>query len=145
MSKNCNKIKATCGTKNFAPCVEYQKELPSFTKLTGCNNLEETTDELYTLVGEIRTQTDLSALGEKCLTYVLDSAGKKIVKNVLLKQEQEICDLKAKVLALETTDICTKSITACNFNFGTLVDPCGIKPQTLGQTIQVILNKIKTP
>ena len=101
-----SKVKHTCtGSIQYALCTSYQTELPEFSELE-CPSIEETTEELYNLVGEIKEQTDLSELGERCLEYLLDENDKIVVKNVLLKFEEEICNLKEKVNLLETTDIC---------------------------------------
>lgn len=86
MKKSCgSKIKHTCtGNLQYSTCVQYELELPEFSELGDCVSIEDTTNELYNLVGEIRTETDLSELGNECLDYVLEE-GKIIVKNVLLK------------------------------------------------------------
>ncbi len=144
MENNCNKIKDTCGTKNFAPCISYQTNLPTFSKITGCTNLDETTTELYTLVGEIKLQSDLSELGSKCLTYVLDTNGKKNVKNILLKYEQEICDLKMEVTKLKNRQICDIPIIDCLTTLGCLALPCSTSIVTLGDWMKAVQLKICT-
>ena len=89
-----SKVKHTCtGSIQYALCTSYETELPEFSELE-CPSIEETTEELYNLVGEIKEETDLSELGEKCLEYLLDENDKIVVKNVLLKFEEEICNLK---------------------------------------------------
>lgn len=144
--EKCNTIKATCsGELIFSTCVKYETDLPSFSELpSGCTELDATTTELYKFIGEIKTETDLSELGESCLTYVQEGS-KTIVKNVLLKFEEEICELTNRINILETESICTKNITACNFDFSGLVDSCGNQPSTLGETIQLILDTLNTP
>ena len=143
--KSCqSSIKHTCGSTTYATCVSYESELPEFSELE-CPSIEETTEELYNLVGEIKEQTDLSELGEKCLEYLLDENDKIVVKNVLLKFEEEICELEEKVNLLETTDICNKSIVPCSLNFGDLADTCGNQPTTLAETLQLILDTLNTP
>ena len=140
-----SKVKHTCtGSIQYALCTSYETELPEFSELE-CPSIEETTEELYNLVGEIKEQTDLSELGEKCLEYLLDENDKIVVKNVLLKFEEEICNLKEKVNLLETTDICNKSIVPCSLDFGDLVDTCGNQPITLAETLQLILDNLNTP
>ena len=142
----CNKIKQTCGDSLFSTCVFHQSELPSFSELEPCDTtIAETTDELYSFVGEIKEETDLSELSSECLTYVTTEEGKIVVKNVLLKFEQEICELKEKINLLETTDICNKSIVHCSLDFGDLVDTCGNPPTTLSEALQLILDNLNTP
>lgn len=152
--KNCgNKVKNTCGEKVYATCVYYEEVVPAFsddsiTRTTtyvdaDCITLEETTEDTYTLIGAIKDEIDLSALGEDCLSYVQEG-GKTIVKNVLIKYEEEICSLRDRVKVLEDTAICNIDITGCNFtDLG--VDDCLNPITTLGETLQYILTQIATP
>ena len=141
--KNCNKIKHTCGSgRNFAVCIETEGEVNTNSALVGetCTNLQENLDDIYNQLDNL----DLSELGELCLEYVQVS-GKNIVKNVLLKHEEKICELEARVEELETTDICNKIITACSLDFRDLVTTCGNQPQTLAEVLQLILDNLNTP
>lgn len=139
--KKCNaKIKHTCATKNYATCIKYELDLPEFSELDDCVNLEETTEELYNFIGE----SQLSELGDSCLEYVETEEGKIIVKNVLLKFEEEICTLKTEVENLKTITLCNTNITNCNFNFGILVDSCGNQPTTFKEVIQLLLDQHNT-
>lgn len=142
----CNKIKQTCGDSLFSNCVFHQSELPSFSELEPCDTtIAETTDELYSFVGEIKNEINLSELSSECLTYVTTEEGKIVVKNVLLKFEQEICELKEKVNLLETINICQQNISTCNLDFGTLTNQCDVQPTTLSETLQLILDQLNTP
>ena len=149
--KNCgNKVKNTCGEKTYATCTYYEEVVPAFSSLAeeDCITLEQTTDDTYTLIGEIKDEIDLSDLtggGAPCnLTYAPDENGNTVVKNVLLKYEEEICLLKAKVKALEETAICNIDITGCDFtDLG--VDECLNPITTLGELLQYILTEIATP
>lgn len=144
--KNCgNKVKHTCAEKNYATCVYYELEVPSISSLVDqeCITLEETTEDQYNILVDIKSEIDLSDLGENCLTYVETPEGKVVVKNVLLKYEQEICDLKNRVNTLETTAICDMNITECGL---TLPDnPCGGTFSTLGEVLEYLLNNTQTP
>src|SRR5690606_13744263 len=117
------KIKNTCGSsKTYAPCVYYELDLPDFSTIEeDCVTLEDTTSEIYNLIKDIREQLDLSDLGGDCLTYTLDSENRIVVKNALLKIEEKYCELEAKVVALENTNICDTPINDC-IDLGTLVD-----------------------
>lgn len=139
---NCNKVKDTCDGIKPAQCTGYEGTVNTDSQYTNlnCLSIEETTQDIYNQLENL----NLSALGQKCLTYV-KVGGKNIVKNVLLEQERKICELETRLTALTTTDICNQSIVDCNLNFGTLVDACGLKPQTLGATLQLILTKLNTP
>lgn len=142
----CNKIKDTCGDSLFSTCVFHQSELPSFSELVPCDTtIAETTDELYSFVGEIKDEIDLSELGDKCLEYVTTPEGKVVVKNVLLLFEEKICELEDKINALETVGICNTNISSCNLDFGTLTNQCDVQPTTLAETLQLILDQLNTP
>lgn len=136
--KNCgNKVKHTCSEKNYATCVYYELEVPDFSSLVDqdCITLEETTEDQYNILDGIKSEIDLSALGQDCINYGINP---KTVKSVLLKYEQEICDLKDRVNTLETTAICDMNITDCGL---TLPDnPCGGTFSTLGELLGYLLN-----
>ena len=146
MKKNCNKIKHTCGSIVFAGCTSYQTDLPEFSELE-CPSIEETTEELYNLVGEIKAETDLKDLGDKCLEYVETAEGKIIVKNVLLKHEDEICLLKNRVKQLEDRQLCDFPITACLPNgFDCLIGDCDNSIVTLKDWMLAMQTRIcETP
>ena len=140
---NChNKIKHTCSSTNYATCIHYESSVNTDSQYdeNDCLSIEETTQDIYNQLENL----DLSALGELCLSYVQEN-NKNIVKNVLLKFEEKICELSEKVNLLETTDICNQSITSCNLDFGDLVDACGNQPTTLAETLQLILDNLNTP
>jgi hypothetical protein len=142
---NCNnRVKQTCGSTNYATCISYETELPTFSELEDCVDLDQTTTELYSLVGGIKEEIDLSELGKNCLDYLTDENDKIVVKNVLLKFEEKICELEEKINTLETTAVCDLSISSCNIDWGTLADQCGEQPQTLAQAIQLLANQHNT-
>ncbi len=145
--KNCNKkITNTCGgTKNYAPCVYYELDLPDFSTIEeDCVTLEDTTFEVYNLIKDIREQLDLSDLGDDCLTYTLDSENRIVVKNALLKIEEKYCELEEKVTTLENRNICDMPINDC-IDLGTLVDQCDVAPTTWGELIQLLVDQHQTP
>lgn len=140
---NChNRLKHTCGSTNYATCIQYESSVNTDSQYdeNDCLSIEETTQDIYNQLENL----DLSALGELCLEYVQES-GKNIVKNVLLKFEEKICELENRVEELETVNICNQSITSCNLDFGDLVDACGNQPTTLAETLQLILDNLNTP
>ncbi len=141
MKKNCNKIKHTCGSIVFADCTSYQTDLPEFSELE-CPSIEETTEELYNLVGEIKEEIDLKDLGDKCLEYVETEEGKIIVKNVLLKHEDEICLLKNRVKQLEDRQLCDFPISSCGIDLKCLSLPCDTSITNLGQLLEAMITKI---
>ena len=144
--KKCNqKIKHTCGSIVFADCTSYEGILPEFSELE-CPSIEETTEELYNLVGEIKEETDLSELGNSCLEYLLDENDKIVVKNVLLKFEEEICNLKEKLELVKNRQICSIPITECLPDLGCLALPCDTSIVTLGDWMLAVQTKLcETP
>lgn len=144
--KNCgNKIKNMCGEKTYATCTYYELEVPTFSTLVDedCITIEETTEDLYNAVGGVKSEIDLSELGDQCLDYVQED-GKNIVKNVLLKYEQEICDLKGRIALLEDETVCNKNITSCVDLTG-IVDACNTQISTLGELLQYLVDNTQTP
>lgn len=141
-----NKTKNTCGEKGYATCVYYEKAVPDFSELEDCITLEETTEELYKIVKDLKEQVDLSALGnvDGCdVVYALDGDDRIVVKNVLLKYEEEICALKAKVEELETKNISEMLIADWGLDFpeGCLTLPCDNSIATVKDLFQAIINK----
>lgn len=138
---NClNKVKFSCGDqKNYAECIIYDDIVNSNSSLEegNCNTVSEALVDIYEQLDVIDENSDLSALGNDCLTF----ADKKI-KTVLLKYEQEICLLKEKITELETTELCSRDITQCGINLTGLVDPCDAPIQTLGQLLQFLVDNI---
>lgn len=56
-----DKIKKRC-VVTPSSCVQYELELPEFSELTDCVTIEETTEELYNLVGEIKDLLNFTSL-----------------------------------------------------------------------------------
>ena len=140
--KNCNKISHTCGERTYLICSEYEGTVNSDSSLLeeSCLNGQEVVQDIYNQLENL----DLSALGELCLTYVQED-NKNIVKNVLLKFEEKICELEEKITELETVNICNQNIVPCNLDFGSLTTECGDQPTTLAEAIQLILDTLNTP
>lgn len=142
--ENCNKIKHTCtGNRNYATCIMYEGETNEHSPLKDdCElTIEETTQDIYNQLEEI----NLSELGG-CLEYVETEEGKIIVKNVLLKHEQEICDLKNRIDELENRQICDFPISACGLDLDCLSLPCDDSIATIKDLFQALINKVcETP
>lgn len=138
-----NKISNNCGTKNYATCIEYELPVPEYSPLAeeGCLNLEETTSDIYNQITKVKEQTDLSALGNSCLEYVLDEDNKIIVKNALIKYEEEICALKDEVTTLKTTAVCDMDITQCGIDLSGINDQCQEPVTTLGGLLSYLVGQ----
>ena len=141
--KNCNKIYHTCGEKAFLVCSEYEGSVNTDSSLTeeSCLNGQEVVQDIYNQLENL----DLSALGELCLSYTTVS-GKNIVKNVLLKFEEEICNLKEELELVKNRQICDIPITECLPNLDCLTDACDNNITTLGEWMLAVQTKIcETP
>lgn len=141
--KNCNKIKHTCGSIVFADCTSYEGTVNADSEFNenNCLSIEQTTQDIYNQLDNL----DLSALGESCLTYVTIE-GKNIVKNVLLKHEEKICELQARVLELENRQFCDLPVTDCDLDFSCLELPCEAQILTAKDLFQALINKVcETP
>ena len=135
--KKCNqKIKATCGVTNFATCIYYESTINTDSELDDntCLTIEETTQDIYNQLENL----DLSALGDLCLSYTT-VGGKNIVKNVLLKFEEKICELSEKVNLLENRPLCEMPLGDC-VDTKCLVDACNENISTVGQLLQALID-----
>lgn len=140
---NCgkNKLKHKCGIKTPATCVFYDLTLPELSKLSileDCISIEDTTSDTYSLLQSVFQSVDTTGLGEKCLTYEKTKNIYKptedvvLVKTVLLKFEEKICEL------LETSD----EEDGLNLDFKCLVSPCGEQITSLKDLLQVLIDEV---
>ena len=87
--------------KVYSTCVSYEKELPEFSELDECVSIEETTEELYNLVGTIREELDLESLEFDCIQI----SGDKKVKLILQTLINKLCTLNTQIT--EQSDLIT--------------------------------------
>lgn len=141
-----NKIKYGCGDSIYATCVNVESVPNSQSSLVDetCISQQDVDNDLYEQLEDIWSENDLSALGELCLSYT-EIGGKKVVKNVLLKFEEKICELQERILELEERELCSFPVTNCDFIFGDLVDGCNEPPATLKDLLQILINQHITP
>ena len=141
--KNCNKVVNTCGGISPLMCTEYESNVNADSSLVDadCKNGEEVIQDIYNQLDNL----DLSALGELCLTYVQED-NKNIVKNVLLKFEEEICNLKEELELVKNRQVCDIPITECLPNLDCLTDACDNNITTLGEWMLAVQTKLcETP
>ena len=142
--KNCNRISHTCGERTYLICSEYEGSVNSDSSLIeeSCLNGQEVVQDIYNQLENL----DLSALGGLCLSYTTVS-GKNIVKNVLLKFEEEICNLKEELEIVKNRQICDIPITECLPNgFDCLIGDCDNSIVTLKDWMLAMQTKIcETP
>lgn len=147
--RNCNKTKYTCGdTAVFAECVSFEGTPNPQSDLveSSCISEEDVSQDQYNQLEEIWNEIDLSELGDKCLEYVETEEGKVVVKNVLLKFEEEICALKEKIENLENTPLCNRLIDTNCLDLKCLTDACSNTITTYGELFQALIdNACPTP
>ena len=141
-----NKIKYGCGDITYATCLKTEVVPNSQSSLLEeeCLVQEQVNEDVYEQLENIQTQSDLSELGELCLTYTTVE-GKLFVKNALLKLEEEICSLKENVETLKTTDILDKSIIGLGLDLECLTDACSETITTYGELFQALIAKVCKP
>mgnify|MGYP000409098479 CR=1 FL=1 len=104
---NCeDKIKYSCPPNSpFAKCVKTELTPPSFSGLTGnCHDVQEIEENLYTLIGGIKTEIDLTAITTTCLTLPTVKNVKTLIQYLVNRdcaQQLQINDLIARVVILE--------------------------------------------
>lgn len=136
-------IKDSCTDRAYATCNFYQTELPLWSELENqdCVTIEETTEELYNEVSDIKDQLDTESLGQKCLEYPTNTEGDVTQLEVNETFETEICNLKS-ILDISATP---NGVFCQNLDYGDLINPqdCDGKPTTWCEFAQFILNKLK--
>lgn len=133
----CNNRKYSCGEKISSICTIYDGELPEWSELNDeiCVTIEETTEELYNQVADIKESLDTSNLGGSCLKYPNNEDIKQ--KDANLVFEKTLCDL------LEIVKDNTNSVLACDLNYEGLVEECEDVPKNFCQFAQFILDELK--
>lgn len=145
MGNYCNnKVKQTCGEPTYSTCVEYEGTVNNQSELIGesCLDQEIVDQDQYNQLEKIWDEINLSELGNNCLEYVETDEGKIVVKNVLLKYEEEICSLKEELETLKNRQICDIPISECITDLSCLSLPCDDSIVTLGDWMIAVQNKI---
>ena len=99
MLKKLNKIKKRC-VVTPSSCVQYELELPEFSELTDCVTIEETTEELYKFVGEIKNLLDFTDL-EGCEGLALPTT--KTALNLFQYLIDRDCAQKELIATMQST------------------------------------------
>jgi len=71
MKNTCeDKIRLSCPPNSpFANCVRTEVEIPEFSTLSSqCNSVQEVENDMYTLIGEIKEEIDLTSITSECGT-----------------------------------------------------------------------------
>lgn len=103
MSNTCeNKLKLSCPPDSpFANCVRTEVVIPEFSTLqNSCNSVQEVEEDMYTLIGEIKEEIDMSEVTSTCYTLPIEKTVKSLIEAILARlcaQQQEIEDLTTQV------------------------------------------------
>lgn len=140
---SCNKkTKYTCGESKYSTCIIFEGTPNSQSNLTECLDQEQVDQDQYDQLEGIWGEINVEELGNRCLDYVETEEGKLIVKNILNRFEEEICNLKEQVSELQNSALCDMNISNCNIDFNCLQTQCGNEIQTLKDWIIAVTNRI---
>lgn len=131
----CTKVKNTCLDKYYATCVYYELDLPEISQLQDCVTLEETTQELYSFIEELKSELDFSQLETNCGDLTELS-----LKEILVAQQNKICELEQELG--EQPNLLDTPLTDCDIDLQGLVDVCGEQPETVCDLLKIIVNQI---
>ena len=131
-----NKIANSCLEKQFAVCVKYETELPEWSNIDDCYvSLEQTTEELYNGISDIKEELDSSKLKSNCLD--VEDKKQNEINQILV---DAVCDIKETLLDRGG------DFNLCDLDYGDLLEegPCDInKPTTICEFAQFVLNTLK--
>lgn len=133
------KRKHKCGTKQQAICTSYKGDIPEYSKLhdEDCITIEETTNDTYELISDIRDRLDLTGYNRKCIS--VDKSQFKYDKEEDYKLTDILNELTEKVCELGGGDDDGDSL---DLDFKCLVSPCGNEISTLKDLLQTLINEV---
>ena len=143
------KLSSGC-VKNFAPCISYEKDLPSCSKHkdANCVSLEDTTSEIYEYICNFKAALSTAGFDtEFCLTFETNSDGEITQREVNEAILQKVCELEIAVAALgggSEIDMNNLDFSSCEFNLGSFVDTCGEEINSVCDLLQALVDTIVT-
>jgi len=95
---NCeDKIKLSCPPNLYANCVRSEVEIPEFsTLINGCYSVQEVENDLYTLIGNIKEEINLTSITSDCDTLPTT----KTVFTLIEYLVNSVCTQKIQIDAL---------------------------------------------
>lgn len=139
--KNCNEHKTLCGDNKInSKCVSYTGNVPEWSELheEDCVNLEETTQNLYEHIEQVKEKIDFSDLESECLD--IEDEGEitpKSVAGALIEKIEEVKEAQKAPLRRGDLDI-----TCMDLDFKCIADNCDNPPTKMSQLLQLILDKL---
>lgn len=133
-------ISNLCANPTSDACVDYFGTLGANTKITSeCVTQRDVNEDLYTLVDELISDSDTSALGSRCITYPLIDGEIKL-STALDSIEAKVCDLDTQLTSLNSLE--NIDISGWTVDFGCLENECFAPVSTLGDFAQAVATAI---
>jgi hypothetical protein len=97
---NCeNKIKLSCPPNLEANCVKTDVVVPAFSTLTtDCNSVKEVETDMYTLIGNIKEEIDVTGVTSECETLPVEKTVKTLIEFLI----QRDCEQQAEIASMQT-------------------------------------------
>jgi hypothetical protein len=146
-----DRLETICGgKKTSAVCVKFTDIVPPIGSSLygeGCLDAEETTKDLYELVGKLLSATDTTGLSGFCLEIDTNDAGEITQREINIAILRKLCETSTPDTTQPDVDPSKILISSCDLNYGDLVDACGDDINSLCALLQVLLdqaNKVTT-
>ena len=98
------KNKHACGTINYDTCIKVEATLPEFSLLEDCISLDEVIEEVYTFIGEIREEIDVTTV-TSCETLPVEKTVKTLMQFLLDRdcaQQELIEEMQATIVSMQS-------------------------------------------
>ena len=98
------KNKHACGTINYDTCIKVEATLPEFSLLEDCISLDEVIEEVYTFIGEIREEIDVTTV-TSCETLPVEKTVKTLIQFLLDRdcaQQELIEEMQATIVSMQS-------------------------------------------
>lgn len=96
---NCNdKIRHTCPPNSpYASCIRSEVEIPEFSTITSqCRSVDEVLGDVYTLIGNIKEEINLSSIASDCETLPTTKTVVTLIEYLI----NSVCTQKTQIDAL---------------------------------------------
>jgi len=129
-----------CVDKTLTTCIDHEGELGKYSKIEDdCKTQYDVNEDLYILIDEIKEDTNVVSSENSCINIPVGAT----IGEVVALYETKICELNKEVEDLSGINYADINIT----NFGLIipeciVDSCDKQPETLGEWMQVVMDKI---
>ena len=97
------KNKHACGTINYDTCIKVEATLPEFSLLEDCISLDEVIEEVYTFIGEIKEEIDVTEV-TSCETLPVEKTVKTLMQFLLDRdcaQQELIEEMQATIVSMQ--------------------------------------------